>query len=279
MTGEERSRLQDAVLSITKDITALCGRHGIQYSLGGGSALGAVRHHGFIPWDDDIDLNVERRYLDPLCDLVEQEMGDRYSVCRPGITDQYYSSFVQIHAKGTLCREDLHTPDALCGIKIDVFPYDNTFGSGFLRFLHGIACDGISFVLSCMRMSMFRKEYLKLTHSNAEASKTIRVKALIGMFFTGTPQALMRFAQRIYRLCPDEESYYVSCPTGRGHFFGEIRPRAGLRKTVKVPYEDTEFSVTKDVRAYLKMLYGPDYMALPPEEEREQHVLYELRFK
>ena len=64
MTDEEVKKVQQVVYSITKDIAAICEENGIPYMLGGGSALGAVRHGGFIPWDDDLDVNVYRKDID-----------------------------------------------------------------------------------------------------------------------------------------------------------------------------------------------------------------------
>ena len=91
MTDEEVKKVQQVVYSITKDIAAICEENGIPYMLGGGSALGAVRHGGFIPWDDDLDVNVYRKDIDRLVDLIEEKYPDKYFVEMPLRTPGYYS--------------------------------------------------------------------------------------------------------------------------------------------------------------------------------------------
>ena len=83
LSDEEIHQVQRVVYGITIDITNLCDKYDIPYMLTGGTALGAVRHGGFIPWDDDIDMVVSRKYIDELLDLIEQEYSDKYYVDAP----------------------------------------------------------------------------------------------------------------------------------------------------------------------------------------------------
>ena len=80
LSAEETEAIKKIVLETTLDVVAICEELGIPYMLGGGSALGAVRHQGFIPWDDDIDLNIPRKYIDRLLDDVESRYPDKYYV-------------------------------------------------------------------------------------------------------------------------------------------------------------------------------------------------------
>ncbi len=278
LTDEELSRMQDTVLEIAKDVTAVCDRHGIPYTLGGGTALGAIRHQGFIPWDDDIDLNVEGRYIPELCEYIEKELCDKYILSVPCKTSGYYSMFVEVHKRGTIVREDAHTPDDISGIKIDIFSFENTYDDPARRILHGLLCDGGSFLLSCMRMHLFKKEYLALAGDNEKAKTIINIKSILGLIPALFPKLSLILVRHWHTMCRDNNSRYVTCPTGRRHFAGELRSRSGFEQTYGARFEDAEFRLSKDSKTYMVRLYGKDFMKLPPEEKREKHIVYELDF-
>ncbi len=278
LSDAELEKLKQTVLEIADDVIKVLEKHDIPYALGGGTALGAIRHKGFIPWDDDIDINIESRYFKKLYDCLEEELGDKYVLSIPGKTAGFFSTFCEVHKKGTLCREDLHTPDEISGIKIDIFPFVATYDNAFLRALHGIACDGGSFVMSCMRMHMFKDEFLSLAGSNKAAVKAIRIKSALGVVPALFPMKTLRLVMALHNMCRSKTSKYLTCPSGRAHFKGELRQRAGFEKLVDAPFEDKVFKISKDTKSYLKRLYGSDYMTPPPEDKREKHVLYELSF-
>ena len=93
LTDEETEAIKKVVLEAALDVIALCDENGIPYMLGGGSALGAVRHGGFIPWDDDIDLNIPRKYIPQLIDAIENRYPDKYYIEAPLFTEGYLKLF------------------------------------------------------------------------------------------------------------------------------------------------------------------------------------------
>ena len=111
LSPEEIHKVQQVVYGITIDITELCSELNIPYMLTGGTALGAVRHGGFIPWDDDVDMGVERKYIERLLDAIEQRMPDRYFVEAPLRTPGPLSSKIQNHRKNTKYRKNKEKPD------------------------------------------------------------------------------------------------------------------------------------------------------------------------
>lgn len=278
MTDDEITKMKDVLLQIATDVAKVCDENDIPYTLSGGTALGAVRHKGFIPWDDDLDINMESRYIKRFCDLFTERYADKYAISVPGESKGYYSTFYQIHKKGTLCREDKHTPDELCGIKVDIFPFYNTFDSFYMRAFHGLLSDAGSFLMSCMRMHLFKDEYIELAGDNPKAQKIIALKAAIGTIPALFKDKMATVVLEWFDICHDEESKYLTCPAGRAHFAGELRKREGFTKTKKAPFEGKSFRLPQDVKVYLTQLYGKDYMTLPPEEKREKHVVYELDF-
>ena len=276
ITDAESSAIKEVILESALDVIGLCEELGIPYMLGGGSALGAVRHHGFIPWDDDLDLNVPRTYIDRLLDALKERYGEKYEIEVPLKTEGYWSSFIQVHRKGTVFREYLSQNPQNCGIKIDIFVIENTFDSRIRRWWHGLRVDGGLFLLSCYRMFAWRKEYLALAGDDASARRTMRVKQVLGAPIALAPRFFYRRVQRCMQSCKNDQSRYVVIPSGRKHFFGELYERENFMPVKELAFEGHMLAVTADYDTYLSRLYG-DYMTLPPEGQREQHVLYELK--
>lgn len=278
LTEEEIHKIKKVVLETTVDVVALCEELNIPYMLGGGSALGAVRHQGFIPWDDDIDLNIPRSHIDRLLDAVEERYPEKYYVEAPLRTPGYLSSFIQIHRRGTVFQEYLVQKKENCGIKIDLFVIENTYNHPLRRRWHGIRVEAGLFFLSCYRMFAWRKEFRTLSEGDKKATWVMRIKRCIGAPFALAPQFFYRRVQLCMQSCKDEYSQFITIPSGRKHFFGEMYDRDSFMKTQKMQFEGHSFCVTQDYRHYLGRLYG-DYMTLPPEDKREHHVIYDLKFQ
>jgi lipopolysaccharide cholinephosphotransferase len=276
LTDEELEQVKRVTFEILCDVVAVCEADEIPYMLGGGTALGAIRHKGFIPWDDDIDINVPRKYIDPLLDAFEKEYGGKYYIEAPLRTEGYLSSFIQIHKNGTVFQEYLVQDEAKCGIKIDIFPIENTYANSLRRRWHGIRCEAGLLILSCYRMYAWRGEFLALTEGSRKARLLVRIKGAIGALFAPAHRFWYRRVQHCLMACR-QESDYVVIPSGRKHFFGEIYPREAYLATEPVEFEGRTFMISKDYENYLTRLYG-DYRKLPPEESREHHVIYRLKF-
>ena len=269
--------LQKTLLEMIKDIDSLAQKCSIPYMLGGGTALGAVRHSGFIPWDDDVDINIERRYVNKLIKAIRKELPDKYEVIVPGENKEYESVFIQIQKKGTIYRENLSLPDELSGIKIDVFVLENTFDNKALRLLHGLMTNAWLFLMSCIRFYERRDEFTGLAGNSIKIKAVVAIKSAIGKIFAGSKDKVYSDLLKIIRACRDDKSKYVTFPSGRGHFFGELTRREPFASTKRVPFEDTALPVTVDSDNYLKRLFG-DYMTMPGEAGRERHMLYDLKF-
>ena len=276
LTDEETAEIKKVVLEAALDVIALCDEKEIPYMLGGGSALGAVRHGGFIPWDDDIDLNIPRRYIPRLISAIENRYPDKYYIEAPLYTEGYLSSFIQVHRKETVFQEYLHQEKKNCGIKIDIFIIENTYNNVVLRNWHGICVQAGLFFLSCYRMYAWRDEFKKLAEGNRKAGCIMFVKRCIGRVFALNPKGLYRSVQKKMAQCHDDQSEYITIPSGRNHFFGELYRRDAFMKTQKMEFEGHRLYVTNDYENYLTRLYG-NYMEIPPEEKREHHVLYDLK--
>lgn len=278
ITGQLLKKCQTIQLSITDDIAKTCEKHGINYTLGGGSALGAVRHHGMIPWDDDIDLNVLRKDCDRLVVALNADYPDKYWIHTPETSKNYGLLFIQVRLKGTVMRgrEDMFTDE--CGIGLDIFPYENTYDSKFLRVMHGVLCLGMKFCLSCRKTWAYRSLNLQLVKNNPSAKRAMIIKACLGAIMSVfSIDAWTHGTIKCCKMCKNNNTKYVVIPSGRKQFFGEIYERKVVENTELVPFDGREYRLMKNVDGYMKKLYG-NYMEIPPEEKREHHVVYELDF-
>ncbi len=281
LTDEQLLDLQKTLNGILRDIISVCAKHHLRYFLGGGSALGAIRHHGFIPWDDDIDINMPREDHDRFVQVFRQEFGTKYWVHTPEETAGYGLLLSRVLLKGTSVRtrEDFHNPE--CGAFIDIFVIENTYDNAFLRNIHGFGCMAFGFAQSCRKFFRDRKELMELAKTaegdadrRKEYIRTFRTKIVLGALLSfASLDTWIRWSDRWYSRCHDGSSRYVTIPAGRGHFYGELYRREDICEGIPVQYDDMKVFVSKGYDLYLKRLYG-DYRKIPEEADREKHVFF-----
>ena len=277
VTEEQGKALQKTVEGIASDIIDYCRKNSIWVCLCGGSALGAVRHQGFIPWDDDMDLFMTREGHDAFVKGFLLEHGDRYWIHTPGCSDGYTSLMTKVVLKGTVVRqyEDRNNPE--CGASVDIFVVENTYDQPFLRKLHGYGCLLYAGMLSCRRYAE-EYGYLKsILPAGSELLKAVHLRALLGRLLMW--RSLRKWAIRTdkwFARCRNGKSVMVAVPSGRKHFFGEMCERSELIAPKTLPFEGHDWPVPGNPDHYLIRLYG-DYMQIPPPEKREKHMVLELK--
>lgn len=265
-------RLQSAELSILKEIDELCTRHDIPYFLESGSALGAMRHGGFIPWDDDIDIGMLRPDYERFLQLAAIELSETCELLVPGISDHYAAMFAKVMRKGT----KFYTNETLeaglhQGIFVDVFPYDDLSADESIaqaQIASGRAWQSVSY----------------LYHA-----KTINVphKGVLGTF----ERLGCRCAHHIIHLALSEERINEQFRKG-AHCSGEVSDRCiafawpvkdGFEKqrlipARRIPFEGLNLPVPADTEYYLERVFGSDWRQLPPADERRNHAPVILEF-
>lgn len=277
ITPEELETLHETLLGIIADIDEACRKHQIRYVLSGGSALGAVRHKGFIPWDDDIDLYMPRKDYELFRKVMKDEYSDRYWVGHIEENPLYDLNFMKIRKKNTKYLEIFEPDPEHAGIFVDIFPIDNIPNNPVVRFFHGCIADFLLLCASCVRI-YGKKEKLLSYAEGTEATKSIQLKSAIGKCLSfQNIREWCRTVEKWSALCKNENSKYISIPSGVNHYFGEMYHRASFFPTKDVKFEDKILMGMNDPEEFLVKSYG-DYHQIPAPEKREIHSVLELKF-
>lgn len=278
LEGEVLKKYQKYLVMIASDIISICEENEINYHLTGGSALGAYRHNGFIPWDDDIDIDMLGSDFDRFIHCFKQKFDNKYWILTYD-TPEYGMTMNRIRLKGSkaVSREDLNNEKN--GIYVDIARIENTYNNFILRNIHGFFCLGFGFLLSCRNFYKNRRFLIELAGDNKKALRVFKTKIVLGSLFSWVSiTKCTQITQFFYSMCKNKNSKYVTVPTGRKHFFGELRLREDFVETKKCSFEGHDWNVPKDIEGYLKSMYGDNYMEIPSEEKRETHILLELEF-
>ena len=275
LTRIELTNLHIALLSAFDHIFEICQKHRISLMLVGGTALGAVRHRGFIPWDDDLDVAMTRRDFMEFKKIFNEELGDRFILCAPNFNDTAKTRFPQILIKNTSCV-------CLGGkendkIKIDLFIIENIPRNVFIRLTRGVICSALMFIASQVHKNKDTNElYKAYLYKSKEGRRYYRRMKIVGSFFSFLSD------QRWFNLVDNISNYkkkteYMGIPAGRKHYFGEIFKTETFVPCADGVFEGRNVLLPNNVDAYLSNLYG-NYMEIPPENEREKHYILSIRF-
>lgn len=271
-------QLQNSLLEILLDFANVCEKYGYYYSLCGGTALGAVRHKGFIPWDDDIDVFMLRKDYQDFLKKFDKELSSKYYIHSMETTPYMGMPITQLVKKGTILKTNTSFYTDECGIYIDICILDNAPNNVFVRYVHGFISTILGFCLSCARFDKNKEKMLKIYYdAGDDVISVIKRKSKIGKLLRFL--SLSKWAQ-IYSKWnskyKNNNSKYVVCATGIKHYFGEIFLRDEYCTTKYIEFENHQFKIIKNVDKALNRLYG-NYMQLPPENKREHHFVLEIK--
>ncbi len=275
LSDSELRQLKVKLLEITSYIYDVCMQHKIEWGLCGGSALGAIRHKGFIPWDDDIDICMTRGNFERFKKAFrESAKNSKYELLVPGDCEYYYH-FPRIFDTSTVFT-GVQSKGRGTGVFIDIFIVEDMFDNRILQVFHGIESSLYLFIISCMATHIRKDIYLK--YAAKELKKKILIRDFFSKFFSfRSMEKWIEKGDRVFSKANNPRSDLVCVPSGVKHFFGEIYRREDMCRFSEMPFEDREFPVYVGVHRIMRQRYGDDYMKLPPENKREKHVCVELR--
>ncbi|MBS6768283.1 MULTISPECIES: LicD family protein [Ruminococcus] len=271
----ELTKLKATLLDMLKDLIDVFDTNDIQWSLSGGSIIGAVRHHGFIPWDDDIDLFMTRKNFEKFKKIFNQQLGGKYRLRLPG-DDGYILHFPTIEKLGTKIKP-VQSAEGTQGLFIDIFILENAPDNAVLRMLHGLRSTAYLAIDSFVRTEACKKNLLKCGASSPELIKAVKLRCRLSKIFQFRKMEKWMFlSDKCFSSVKNDHSEYVVCPSGGAHYFGEIFKREYLEKTIKTDFEDIKANIPCNSDYYLTKRYGADYMTIPQDAAKERHTYIEF---
>ena len=263
--SDKRDQLHKAQLKIAKEIRRICDRHEINYFLDCGSLLGAIRHKGFIPWDDDMDIGMLKKDYDIFLEFASKELGDDFFL------DNYLTNpdnalvFSKVRLRNTKYIEEKGNEQAEHNeVFVDVFPYYYISDNEFIR-----KCDGM--IMTVISQAIMSKKGYKVWKGE-QAIKRLKFLPtdLLGLFFH--EKTLRKWIENLYNKYSDTKRVCIHSGSCYDFWFF---PKEILDEYLQTEFEGEIFKIPKEYDLYLSTTYG-DYMKLPPKEKRVTHMIKEL---
>lgn len=257
ITPELHMEHQKSLVRILKEFDRVCKALDIPYTLFAGTMLGAVRHKGFIPWDDDLDVLMMRRDYERFLAEAETVLDKEKFYLQKEYSEHWPMFFSKLRLNGTACLEKYHPkdPNVHQGVYIDIFPCDNGTKSEFGR--------KIQFFAS------------KIVIAKSLKKRGYETNSLLKKIFMSICTVLpLKWALKITKQGQDNSEYVHSFLGGAAGYEKNVYPRKCLEDKINLEFENNDYPVPKEYDSILKIMYG-DYMRLPPPEERaiKQHAI------
>lgn len=252
----DSDEMKSIQIEILQSVHDFCVTHNIKYSLAFGTLLGAIRHKGYIPWDDDIDIFMPREDYEQ---FVKSYKDNIYKVYDLRADKDYAIPFAKVADTRTLLIENANIKNI--GINIDVFPIDNMFDTKQ-------ECDAFLKALIPVKRK-FRMKVLRPSHKNVWW-KRIAIRCSKLLVLTRSLKSLAQELNEKINNLKNPDAKYVGIPALQDYAPFAMRSvfeRNLIEKFMLVPFEDRQFIITAEYDQFLSNVYG-DYMTPPPPEKR-----------
>lgn len=256
--------LQEVILNIMQYIDDFCRDNKIEYYIIGGTALGAKRHGGFIPWDDDLDIAMTRPNYEKFCKLFREKSDKENFFLQEGLVD-WPCYFSKVRLLGTFLGEledEKNIPKEKKGIFVDIFPLDNAPDKSLMQHIWYF------FGKVLIAHGLLRRGY-----DSASIKKKLIMYMTFPLYFKPFHNLILSFIKSYN----DKQTNYIGGFSLISRFKNTITPKNIWGKPVYVDFELTKLQAPADNDTFLRYYFG-DYMKLPPVEARGLRHVVELDF-
>lgn len=261
--------LQLVELELFKNLSKICEEYGIKYFALGGTLLGAIRHKGFIPWDDDIDIGIPREDYERLLKLCENELKDKIKIRTFKNDEKYFRYFAHIESSDIKIKRMDKSIVEITSAWIDIFPLDGMPNNKLIRFIWKY------YIL--YQRAMYRFSYFDFGVNIYKKGRPWYEKILIFLAgklnfqkFLDTSTRLERL-DKVLNVFPYKKSDYLVNAMG-AYKFKEMFHKKYYGNGKKYIFEDTEIWGPDDYDTVCTQLYG-NYMIPPRDSEKNHHSL------
>lgn len=257
MTKElTKHEAQILLLNLFIELQEQCKSAGVHYYAVAGTLLGSIRHDGFIPWDDDIDVVIMREDYDKLVNHLEKNLGEDYCVVTRENSPYYYQEYPK------LCYKNKEgTPSELA---VDIFVYDATDLSK--KKMRAFQDKALHLLYALKRYKVQKKLNQPLSMDNKIARAFIGAAASVTSF-----AAIEKMFNKVLRMSGKDNSEYITNWGSHYHYEKSTYPRSVYGTPRQLLFEGIEMDVPEKYETFLLQTYGKNYMQLPPEEKRICH--------
>lgn len=276
MDNEQLRKVQLCQLEIAKEFRRVCNLLKLDYFLDSGTLLGAVRHKGFIPWDDDLDVGMLRKDYEVFLQKAPDVISNGFKLQNWYSDDNYGLAFAKLRMKDTVYVEEASSASgAETGFYIDIFPYDV------------YPTDEKDKKWQGKRYALYRRALMVKSGytpwiMNAKGIGVVSKRiGYIPIRLFAAVHSRKRLIDKYEKMCTKfngDKTGYLFEQAGASNYGKWVIPEECFSEFVLLPFENEMFSCPKDYDKYLKSAYG-DYMTLPPEDKRiNRHRIIEIKF-
>ncbi len=257
-------------LEILKTVADICEEQNLRYYLIYGTLIGAIRHKGYIPWDDDVDIMMPRPDYDKLMEYMYSHKKDYpdLKVFNHDVSKDYPYMITRISNDNYVINMDNEKPYGM-GVFIDIYPYDGLGNTKEEALKFGLKGDRLSSL--CYQAT--RKRYAVET-TTSFIRKIVKFPVFLIAKICGK-NMFQNKLEKLARVKDYDKSKYVGCVVWLSGGMKDIFPRAWFDEYIMVEYEGYKFRAPKAYDKTLRHVYG-DYMQLPPEKDRVGHHYYKV---
>ena len=249
---DDINELRQIQMGILDEVHRFCEEHGLRYFLSSGTLIGAVRHQGYIPWDDDIDIYMPREDYEKFLASYRDDKGV-YRAINPQTEAHYYYTFAKVVDKRTRMVEK-ETEGYEIGVYMDIFPVD-------------YVTDDVQ-----ERERIFRQKKLLYKIRRCKISQSNPLQSRLAYWiYKFWPMSVRQIEHKIRQLIVLAEPTHMVCNmTEAGPIINGCFPAEDIASSVDILFEGKTYKTMIGYKDYLKCTYG-DYMTLPPIEQRVTH--------